>query len=291
MSHCDPTDLLCASRREELTLHEQRRLRESLQYSFEVRLMSGILSELERDSRVRPGDDVVLARINARALSGVRPRAAPIKAHGKRRTLVLLVAAAVLLVAGLAGAWLGGARSRRAPPTHPLHCMIGSAGKPKRGPTPAPSVVPVDARSIESSEPSEPTPDASTKTRDAKGSPPRSVSELFARANSLRRQGRPAEAAVLYQLLLDSYPTAREVGPARLALAKYLQTKQPERALGQFLALARAGGALRAEALWGFSEVATTLDRRSVSQQALADLLREFPDSPYAAVARSRAVP
>jgi hypothetical protein len=113
MSQCDPTDLLCSSRREELTRDQQRRLRESLQYSLEVRLMSGMLPELERESRVRPGDDVLLARINARAFAVLRPSAVPVKPHAKRRTVMLLVAAAVLVVAGLAGAWFGGARPRR----------------------------------------------------------------------------------------------------------------------------------------------------------------------------------
>src|SRR6187402_1049765 len=115
-----------------------------------------------------------------------------------------------------------------------------------------------------------------------------SASELFARANLNRRQGHGAEAASLYQLLLERYPSSREDGPARLALAKYYQAKQPEQALAQFRAVAGSGGALRAEALWGISEVATSLGQRSLAEQALADLIREFPDSPYAEVARTR---
>ncbi|HEY0469506.1 MAG TPA: hypothetical protein VGC79_35195, partial [Polyangiaceae bacterium] len=112
MSQIEPTDLLCRSRREELTPDEQRRLNESLEYSLEVRLMSQILPELERESRVRPGDDLLLARINARVLA---PSRISQRAPAKRRALrMLLVAAAVLLVAGLAGAWLGAARQRRA---------------------------------------------------------------------------------------------------------------------------------------------------------------------------------
>jgi len=113
---------------------------------------------------------------------------------------------------------------------------------------------------------------------------------LFARANLLRRQGRMAEAAVLYELLLDRYASSREVGPSRLALGKHLQGKQPERALVQYRAVAAAGGALRAEALWGISEVAATLSDPSLAEQALTDLIAEFPDSPYAEVARARAL-
>lgn len=300
MSQLDPTDLLCRSRREELTLEEQRRLDESTEYSFEVRLMSRILSELDRESRVLPGDEILLARINARALESLR---APLRPPVKRRPLsMLLVAAAVLLVAGLAGAWFGGAHPRRAPASAPLPEPAKSApvAKPKplakRLPiapvAPAiPSIVPVAPSA--SSMPNGPGPAPSAAIPKAQSSKPAvlldSASALFARANLLRRQGHAAEAAVLYQLLLDLYPSSREVGPTRLALGKHLQAQQPERALAQYRAVASAGGALRAEALWGISEVASSQGDRALAQQALADLLREFPDSPYAEVARARA--
>jgi hypothetical protein len=292
MSQCDPTDLLCSSRREELTLDQQRRLRESLQYSLEVRLMSQILPELEQESRVRPGDDLLLARINTRALAAVRSRTVPSKANAKRRTVMLLVAVAVLLVAGLAGAWLGADRPRATLAPASPSSTLESTEMPKKPRSIARST-PVEARdSSEASEPSEPVPSAPLpRARDSKGGAPSSANELFVRANSLRRQGRAAEAAVLYELLLEQYPQSREVGPTRLALAKHLQPRQPERALAQYRALASSGGALRAEALWGLSEVASALARRSVSEQALADLRREFPDSPYTDVARNRAAP
>jgi len=298
MSQSDATDLLCSSRREELTLDEQRRLRESIQYSLEVRIMSEILPELERESRVRPGDDLLLARINSRALSALRPRAAPVRAPAKRRTVMLLVAAAVLLMAGLASAWFGGARIRRAPePALSSSAMPKPLAKPKPIGSNA-AAMPIEPVAPPAPEaPSEPNPTTAceatprgceTSPRELKADPPDKAADLFARANRLRRQGRAAEAAAAYERLLNRYPSSREVGPTRLALGKFLQAKQPERALAQFRALAAGGGALRAEALWGISEVATALGQRSVSEQALADLLREFPDSPYAEVARAR---
>ena len=306
MSQVEPTDLLCRSRREELTSEEQRRLNESIERSLEVKLVSQMLPEFERESRVRPGDDLLLARISARAL-GV-----PEKAPRKRRPLsMLLVAAAVLLVASIAGAWLGVARSPHAPTQRPAVVIAwpwGKAAKPARPRLmPLAQAMPSATVSAQPSEPSElpASPDinavTASSTPSAKPSdsaaqrahepalvPPDSASELFARANLRRRQGRAGEAAVLYELLLDLYPTSREVGPTRLALAKYLQSTQPERALAQYRAVAGGGGPLRAEALWGISEVATTLGARSVAEQSLADLLREFPDSPYAEVARTR---
>lgn len=297
MSQCDPTDLLCCSRREELTPDEERRLRASIQFSLEVRLMSEILPEFERESRVRPGDDLLVARINSRALAALGARAAPVRAPAKRRTVMLLVAAAVLLVAGLAGAWLGGARlAPRSTPAAASGSAAVKSVKPKPVAKPKPSaviepvtpVVPLE----EEIEPIAPTPPPSacaSPIRELKPPAPEAASELFMRANRLRRQGRAGEAAVLYQQLLEQYPNAREVGPTRLALGKYLQAKQPERALAQYRALAGAGGVLRAEALWGISEIATARGERSVAVNALTDLLREFPDSPYAEVARERA--
>jgi tetratricopeptide (TPR) repeat protein len=143
----------------------------------------------------------------------------------------------------------------------------------------APSIEPIPAPSSSGPRRSAHEPRAATSS---------SASELFARANLLRRQGRSAEAAGLYQQLLELYPNSREGGPTRLALAKYFQARQPEQALVQYRAVASSGGALRAEALWGISEVATTLGQHALAEQARADLIREFPDSPYAEVARTR---
>ena len=293
MSQVELTDLLCRSRREELTPDEQRRLNESLEFSLEVKLMSEILPELERESRVRPGDDLLLARINARVLAPSRiSQRAPAK---RRRLTMLLVAAAVLLVAGLAGAWLGVAHHRRAAAPASEVAKPKPMAKPKPSArffpsTPAkPVIPPVIPEELPS--PPKPAPSAAASGRvGVSASRVGSAGELFTRANLLRRQGRAGEAAVLYELLLDQYPSSREVGPTRLALGKYLQATQPERALAQYRAVAGSGGALRAEALWGISEVATSLGNGSISEQALADLLREFPDSPYAEVARARAL-
>jgi hypothetical protein len=306
MSQMDPTDLLCRSRREQLSLDEQRRLNECLERSLEVALMSQMLSELERESRVRPGDDALLARIAASALG--TPRRVP-SSRRRRPVTMLLVAAAVLLLAGLASALLGRARQPHAPDETWTKIFTGfpwQETKRGRSRSVLPSVKPIPsqavpaepepgdhsdvAREIPSAEPT-PAPSSSVSRRTAQE--PRvatsnSASELFARANLLRRQGRGVEAAELYQLLLELHPTSREGGPTRLALAKYFQAKRPQQALALYRAVARSGGVLRAEALWGISETATTLGERALSEQALADLIREFPDSPYAEVARTR---
>jgi len=292
MSQSEPTDLLCSSRREELTAEDQRRLSESMRHSLEVRLMSQILPELERESQVRPGDDVLLARINARALAELSTRVSPIRAPAKRRTVMLLAAAAVLMVAGLAAALLGGVKVRRTPaPTASAIITPGLKPKPVVKPKPSSALAPDEPRELIEPTLGEPTPvpSASAPKREARTAPG-SASELFVRANTARRQGHGAEATALYEQLLELYPSSREVGPTRLALAKYLQRTQPERAMAQYRALVRGGGTLRAEGLWGISETALRLGQAAVADQALADLLREFPESPYAEVARARAL-
>jgi hypothetical protein len=214
------------------------------------------------------------------------------------------------LLASLASALLGRARQPQAPDDSWTKIFAGfpwqetKRGRPR---TVLPIVKPIPSQAAEAEpEPrddsgvaeeipnSEPIPAPSSSVsrraaREPRAGASNSASELFARANLLRRQGRNVEAAQLYQLLLEVYPSSREGGPTRLALAKYFQAKQPEQALALYRAVARSGGALRAEALWGISETATALGQRALSEQALADLLREFPDSPYAEVARTRA--
>jgi len=304
MSYSESSDLLCRARREELSAEEQRRLNELVRRSLELRLMNQMLSEFEKESRVQAGDDVLLARISARALG------ASDKPPAKRRGLsVVLLAAAMLLGASLAGAGLESARQRQETGhwmsplviwsqkvTKPKPRRAPSVAKgvpsqsaplemaPQDGPGIAPEAPPVEA-------PPSPAPSAALPHRtvlEPKAHNSSSASELFARANLLRRQGRGADAAGAYQLLLELYPNSREVGPSRLALAKYLQATQPERALAQYRAVAASSDSLRAEALWGISEVATSLGQRALATQTLGDLIREFPDSPYAEVARAR---
>jgi outer membrane protein assembly factor BamD (BamD/ComL family) len=111
---------------------------------------------------------------------------------------------------------------------------------------------------------------------------------LFAQANSLRRTGKLAQAAQLYQTLLERSPRAREAQPSRLALANLL-AKQPAQALTQYRALARTGGGtFRLQGLWGVAETAASLGDKATETAALSELVRDFPGSPYAEIARQR---
>lgn len=305
MSRGDASDLLCRARREELSADEHRRLEELLDSSAEARLMAAMLSEFERESQVRAGDDLLLARINARAVrksSGGFASSFGRRLSLRRSRLALALAAAMLLVGSLAFGWR----------------LTTRQAAPSAAPAPAPSLdvletPPKKARAIarrrEPAKPVEAAPelDADEATLPELVAPApsarRSVphaqqavldtrvnesGELFAKANLLRRQGGDDEAVRLYQRLVTEYPRSRETAPARLALGKLLREKEPARALLQFRALAEQRGPLRPEALWGIAEASRSLGQVGAESRALEDLVREFPNSPYADAARAR---
>jgi hypothetical protein len=114
------------------------------------------------------------------------------------------------------------------------------------------------------------------------------ASTLFSQANLRRREGNTGEARSLYRAILSRYPRTREASLAQLILAKLDEDLAPERALAQYRRLAASDARLRAEALWGMAQTAQRTGQTTIEQQALTQLVREFPDSPYAEVARSR---
>lgn len=295
MSQREVTDLVCRAHRHELGVDEQRRLDQLLCVSFEARMMDAMLSGYERDARVQPGDELLLARINAQAL-GTRVASGRERSTRRRgRALAFVLAAAVLLMASLAAAWIA-------------HTASGRSGLP----APSPALARVDelkraARPSVANQPRRPTPDVKeplpeapaselpsparasvNETPQAQRSAEPRTSELFARANSLRRAGQLTQAAQLYQTLLERSPRAREAQPARLALANLL-AKQPAQALVQYRALAQSGGGtFRLQGLWGMAETAASQGDRATESAALSELVRDFPGSPFAEIARQR---
>jgi hypothetical protein len=310
MTETEPTDLVCRSRRETLPVEERRRFERLRATSVEVRLVEGILLELDKESVVRRGDDALAVRMAASAASWNH------RVSARRfRVPHLLVAAFVLLFVGTAAAvWWRGRSVVNHEPSAPgsqavsvpqsASCVSGSAAVHGE------SLVHVSNRDEAPASPAEPDPrearasselDSHERARvvarhridAARPAAPETadgsnVATLLARANLLRRQGQNAAAISLYRAIVDGYPTAREVPLARLALAKLMATSNPAQALVQYQLLAKTNSTLRAEALWGVAQFARQLGRRAEEKRALADLTIEFPDSPYAEVARER---
>jgi len=244
---------------------------------------------------VQHGDEALVSRVVRRAVRIVRPRPTSI-----RRTVAARVALAAVLFGAAAGAWAGADLLERWVPASPSATSVPDlapsapprAGRPARGrhlpgavesAEPAPEAAPELAGADEA--PSAAADSIPVGPVSASGS---NAGELFAAANLARRQGRSHEALRIYERIVRQHPGAREAPLARLTLAKLLSSSAPHRALAHFQTLARSGGPLRAEALWGTAECARRLGRRAVEKRALDSLLREYPASAYAEAARGR---
>jgi hypothetical protein len=320
MSRPDPIALLCQLRREAEGPDAEPRLRNLLASSPEARLVHLALGELERESHVRAGDEVLLSAISEQAILEAAeppPRDSHVtqspmlsvlrkgtRVHARLR-LALAVAAAIVMMGGAAyglratGHLLGlslGPSSSAIPSASARPSVVPRRVAPPRVPTVPrdPPLAPPQSPPVPSDTPEKASPVAHPRATPLiapgpLGAPPPSrASALFSDANAARRAGREHDAAALYRQLLLTYPAAREAPPSRLALAKLLRAKSPEAALAQFEALARAATPLRAEALWGIASTAQALGRRAKEEQALLDLVQEFPTSPYASAARAR---
>lgn len=319
----DPTDLLSEARRRPLLRDEEARLEELVASSPEARVMHYAGWSFDRDSSARDGDDVLVARLAARAVErATKPVTVPLRR--RRRPLALLLAASLAL-ASTAGAGVGVVYYVRtsertaevsppvsAPPTQAK--SLGARAKPRVSPTapaleaPAsdgPAVVPLSAavpdpasksalvprspasKSASTPEPASPAaaanPAPTTPKSDALG-----ARSLFAQANQQRLSGDTRGAIVLYEMLTERHPGSPEANLAELSLGKLLlQTGDASGALTHFR---RAGstGALGSEALWGEANALSTLGRASEERRTLERLLALHPDGAYAKAARKR---
>ncbi len=320
MSRPDPIALLCQLRREAEGADAELRLGHLLASSPEARVVQLALGEFERESQVRPGDEVRLSAISERAIleaaeslsrdSHVSLMPAPpllrrgARARGRVR-LALAVAAAIVMMGGVAyglhatGRLLGlgvGPSSSNTPSANARPADVTRRSAPPRAPSGLrdPPSAPQPSLPAATGAPREAAPVARPRATalaapEPLGEPPRSrAAALFSDANEARRAGREQDAVALYRQLLLSYPSARESPPSRLALAKLLRAKSPGAALAQFESLAQASTPFRAEALWGIANTAQALGQRAKEEQALLDLVQEFPTSPYASAARAR---
>jgi TolA-binding protein len=277
MTDFESSDLVCRSRREPLSASDEQQLLRVLDRSEEAAWQADTLDQSERESVVQPGDDALVARIASRALKQG-------KSSGRLRirARALQLAAAALLVGAMAGAlgWSGvfesvsGSRapSVKAPEPKVPQPALRPAEKRRPHDEPDPTVV---------SDPAAP----ESAHRAVTGA---SAAELLSQANLARREGRTDEARRSYQSIVRGHPRSREAPLAHLALGKMLEESDPKLALVHFRALAKGGGGLRAEGLWGLAECSRRLQRHEAEQEALRALVRDFPASSYAEAARGR---
>jgi TolA-binding protein len=254
-----------------------------------------------------------------------RAEAPPMVRARSRRARTIILVAAALTLAGVAGAArVTGVWSMLAPDDEPAS-VVETAAPPApapvapkaspeiataaldtaaaSAPAPPPSVVASPPPSVVASPPaaSKPVLAATAAQRDVPyplPPPPATAAPdeaggagaEFALANTARRKGDHGRAILLYRDLLRDYPDAPEASPARVALARLLlDDGDAEGALRSFDAYLSGGdGALREEAMVGRARALGRLGRDGEERAAWSALLLSYPQSIHAERARAR---
>jgi TolA-binding protein len=321
-----PEDLLDRSARGELSPAEKSRLDAHLagcpSCRFELQLRADFADELESElnENVSPsaverialsGSSVSNPDLKKEAAGGGRVREdAPAPSLGSRwssrrgfrRASWLLVAAAVFAVS-VAGATGVGQRawSRLVGPA-PAPVAATEAAAPTHAAAkrsnhhqaaPAPSVVAPAAPSsttdvLLAPAPAIDMPLPAVAHRAAAHA--ESAASVFEAATEARRHGSYARAIDLQRELLSRYPRSREAHVARETLGRLLLDRgDPAGALASFDAyIADGSGELGEEAMVGRATALDRLGRTTQAADAWRVLLAAYPETPYAAHARSR---
>lgn len=115
--------------------------------------------------------------------------------------------------------------------------------------------------------------------------------DLLERANTLRREGRFAQAAAVYEQVVRLAPTSREASVARVAAGSVrLDGLHDARGAARLFraAMRGASGTLAAEASFGLARAARALGDRETEREALEALVERHERSAYAQMATRR---
>lgn len=287
-------DLLVLARQCRLEESDERRLRLALQSSRELEALYQAGLEFDAQSSLLPGDETRSQDLVERTLARLDERAG---ARGGRiapaRYFAVSLAAGLLLSVALASAWELVRRSAPAP-AEPKPVATASAGVAR----PTAHVGSVSTSAVELGG-AAPVPSASGRVAASHALPvapahparnplveTTSPSQLFARANELRRQGDVDAAIDAYRRLGELYPSSLEAEDAKVLLGNLLLGRRAPRAALQSFEEYGAG-ALSLEALWGRAQALRKLESPD-ERSALERLLRDYPNSPYAKAAQKR---
>jgi hypothetical protein len=297
-----PDDLVLAARSGALNPQDEARLSLHLTGCSRCRAALDVGRAFDAALGARVGDDAIATRIAARVTQ--RPA---------RRWLAYAASGGLLLLSGSVAVAAVGRETLNGW----IETIIPTSAQPAASAQPAPRR---QAPSIESSIGSNveaeltevaPSPETgATATTSAAPEPPaaapvpttlapratrtfdttESAAELFASANSLRSQGKAAEAERRYLALQTRYPAATEARVSLVSLARLELAARPAQALRHFDAyLAQsAHNTLTEEALFGRASALARLGRVEAERTAWKQLLDRFPSSVYAERAKSR---
>lgn len=116
------------------------------------------------------------------------------------------------------------------------------------------------------------------------------ATELLRQARALRARGDASGAARAYERLISAYPAAAAAKTALVSVGQlYLESGRPKPALRAFdRYLAKGGGPLTEEALYGRIRALGSLKRTRAQHAAIESFLERYPSSSYAPSLRRR---
>ena len=285
-----------------------------------IRLLSHLARcatcRLERQLRVDFADDLQTEEV-PEALVGLSARqgklSAPVPYRRHRWSLprartAWLLAAATLLIGGVAASATGVTRRIWSPQVEPVSAEFPAVSEAKKAKTAQARV----SRHAET--PVQPAPVDEAKAQPVESAPvvtaaplPRAIPEpvamrpalrpsetgpadLLAAEGDARRQGDYERVVSLHRQLLSRYAGSREAQVSRATVGRLLLDRgNPADALTSFDAYLGAGaGSLEEEALVGRATALERLGRRDEAARAWGDVLAAFPQGPYATHARTR---
>jgi TolA-binding protein len=300
------SDLVARSRQRRLTHDERIRFEAHLDGCAECRLDLEVGTDFDAVAGVRPGDDV----LDARLADGVMQRLGGRRRH--RRAVMLPLAAAVactlLAAAAMAGAARGWTRRALVPSVSTDSAAVRAAAVGSRLGTaaiarssepadfakaPETAPAPQAAMGQGASPPSLVATSAARAPRAAAGAhgEGETAASLFQSANAERRRGHLTTAISLYDELERRFPRSEEARTSHVSLGRLLLERglwaEALPQLDEYLA-ANPAGTLAPEALFGEARALESLGRLDEARRAWTRLLGSYPDSVYATQARQR---
>lgn len=297
----DALDLAIAARRGELGPREQQALEQALEASAALRTAYELGCDFDLASRIRPGDEALVARAAERGLTrgaGRRSRRLGLLGSLLAATLVIASAAAatraVFVRHGTAQALLrpapapATAAKATVPVAHPgvAHSATASPAPPGEELEP-PEVVPPAPPRATARAAREVSPAAAASSTPALADTPES---LFERAGAARRAGALGTARALYLELQARFPGSSAARVSYVSLGKLLlaagRAREADAAFTSYLG--GGAGELREEALVGRADALFALGRTQEERSLRQELIRLHPTSVYASRARER---
>jgi hypothetical protein len=306
VANLHPEDLLEKDSSGQLSEAERVRLQAHLAQCATCRFERQVRADFAEELRA---EDIPEVAVGLSALQ--RKVAAPVgyerRAWKPRARTAWLLAAATLLVGSVAAA-TGVTRRMWSPPVvEPPSAVLPALTETTKAKAvrAAPHVVtPTEAAPVaeERSAPVVASPPAVTvaplppprpevvAVRPAPPRAPESCTELLDAEGDARRQGDYERVLGLHRQLISRCPGSREAQVSRATVGRLLLDRgNPADALTSFDAYLGSGsGSLEQEAMVGRATALERLGRRDEATRAWGDLLSAFPDSPYAAHARTR---